>query len=256
MTHPEELLAGYVDGTLNEKERAVVDAHLSTCEVCPEEVQMASRARFLLSELPEVDVPFGVSRPVMAEIADQMRRPRTSTWRARLSWAFAAAAAAAIVVLVATNGQRLIEGGGAGRGGEVPAAAPSAAFDSVTGAEAEALPPLEIQPDVNYDPTKVEALASEVAAQVSGGAEAAPRAAAGTPEAAAAFDCVLQGSGLSPADPNERLVRLIDAKYEGQPAYLGVFLESPGAGQPPNKVIVWIVSKKDCSILSFASRRI
>ncbi|MBI2237438.1 MAG: hypothetical protein HYU54_02805 [Actinobacteria bacterium] len=218
---------------------------------------MASRARFLLSELPEVDVPFGVSRPVMAEIAGQMRRPRPSTWRARLSWAFAAAAAAAIVVLVATNGQRLIEGGGAGGGGEVPAAAPSAAFDSVTGAEAQDLAALEVQPDANYDPAKVEALAADVAAQVSGGAEAAPRTAAATPEATAAFECVLQGSGLNPADPNERLVRLIDAKYEGRPAYLGVFVESPGAGQPPTKVIVWIVAKNDCSkILSYASRRI
>lgn len=255
MTHPEGLLAGYVDGTLTVKERAAVDAHLPACGACREEVQLASRARFLLSDLPEVDVPFGVNRPVMAEIADQMRRSQPGAWRARLSWAFAAAAAAAVVVLVAISGRQLIQGGGAG--GEAPAAAPSAAFDAVEGdTEMAVLAPLELQPDVDYDPAKVEALAGEVAAQVSAGAEAAPRAAAGTPEAAVAFDCVLQGSGLSPGDPNASIVRLIDAKYEGQPAYLGVFLESPGAGQPPNKVIVWIVSKKDCSILSFASRRI
>ena len=41
MTHPEELLAGYVDGTLTDPERAVVDAHLPTCERCRESAKFS-----------------------------------------------------------------------------------------------------------------------------------------------------------------------------------------------------------------------
>ena len=38
MTHPEELLAGYVDGSLTDPDRPTVDAHLLTCARCRAEV--------------------------------------------------------------------------------------------------------------------------------------------------------------------------------------------------------------------------
>jgi len=50
-------------------------------------------------------------------------------------------------------------------------------------------------------------------------------------------------------------VEVIEAKWEGRPAYLGVFLEVPVPGQPPDKVIVWAVAKSDCSFLSYSSQR-
>ena len=49
---------------------------------------------------------------------------------------------------------------------------------------------------------------------------------------------------------------LIQAKFEGTPAYIAVFAESPGAGQPPDHVVVWVVSSSDCRILSTASQRV
>ncbi len=67
MTHPEEHLSGYVDGTLATDERAEVDAHLATCATCRDEIELATRAVTMLRELPEVPVPFGVTSPLMAE---------------------------------------------------------------------------------------------------------------------------------------------------------------------------------------------
>ena len=44
MTHPEELLAGYVDGTLSAKDRAAVDAHIAECPRCRRETTLAASA--------------------------------------------------------------------------------------------------------------------------------------------------------------------------------------------------------------------
>jgi hypothetical protein len=49
---------------------------------------------------------------------------------------------------------------------------------------------------------------------------------------------------------------LIEAKFEGRPAYIAVYLEGPGAGEPPDTAVVWAAAKDDCTILSFASARI
>ena len=57
MTHPEELLAEYVDGSLQQDERTAVDAHIAACERCRDEVASARRARTALSALPEADLP-------------------------------------------------------------------------------------------------------------------------------------------------------------------------------------------------------
>ena len=45
-------------------------------------------------------------------------------------------------------------------------------------------------------------------------------------------------------------------RFEGEEAYIAVYLEGPGAGQPPDTVAVWAASSKDCTILSFAWARI
>jgi hypothetical protein len=46
------------------------------------------------------------------------------------------------------------------------------------------------------------------------------------------------------------LVRIIQARFEGKPADIAVFLEGPGAGQPPDSAVVWVIATKGCSILS------
>ena len=50
-THPEDLLAPYVDGSLGTDERAVVEAHLAGCDRCRDEVDLARPARAVLASL-------------------------------------------------------------------------------------------------------------------------------------------------------------------------------------------------------------
>ena len=84
MTHPEDLLADYVDGTLAEHERAVVDAHLRGARSAGRSSSSA-RAVTALATLEEVPVPLGVTGPVLAEAGRRFERRRTAS--ARLQWA-------------------------------------------------------------------------------------------------------------------------------------------------------------------------
>src|SRR5213593_3597193 len=101
MTHPEEHLSGYVDGTLATGERAEVDAHLATCATCREEIELATGAVTMLRELPEVPVPFGTTRPVMAEAGKERTSRARRSWGGRTQWAAGLAAAAVLVAVVA-----------------------------------------------------------------------------------------------------------------------------------------------------------
>ena len=260
MSHPEDLLADYVGGTLDERERAAVDAHLPGCARCSAEVRQAEAARAALSELEDVPVPFGVTGPVLAEAGRRFERRRGVAW-GRFQWAAGLAAAAAFVVVVALN-----------VGGEDAqnAAAPerTTAVAGGTGAAgAEAGTPgvipfagLERQTDVNYDEAGIRAVATEAA-----GAVVAAEDAPGTQAALAstvqdskertslARECVDQ-SGVR--GPNDVLIRLIEARFEGTPAFIGVYSEGPGAGQTPDHIVVFVIAKDDCRILSTASQRI
>ena len=118
---------------------------------------------------------------------------------------------------------------------------------------------LEQQLDVNYDVEGIRAVASEAAGAVeaAAGGETAGALASGAEDSAQrtgdARGCVRQ-SGLQ--DPRDVLIRLIEAEFEGTPAYIAVFAEGPGAGQPPDHIVVWVVATDDCRILTSASQRI
>ena len=60
MTHPHDLLASYVDGTLPQEERGPVERHLATCEQCRIEVELARPARASLRDLAVPEVPSAV----------------------------------------------------------------------------------------------------------------------------------------------------------------------------------------------------
>jgi hypothetical protein len=257
VSHPEDLLADYVGGTLDERERAAVDAHLPGCARCSAEVRQAEAARAALSELEDVPVPFGVTGPVLAEAGRRFERRRGVAW-GRFQWAAGLAAAAAFVVVVALN-----------VGGEDAqnAAAPerTAAVAGGTGAAgAEAATPgvipfagLERQTDVNYDEAGIRAVAADavVAAEDAPGTQAALASTVqDTKERTSlARECVDQ-SGVR--GPNDVLIRLIEAQFEGTPAFIGVYSEGPGAGQTPDHIVVFVIAKDDCRILSTASQRI
>jgi anti-sigma factor RsiW len=249
MTHPEDLLAAYVDGTLSEQERGAVDAHLSSCETCREEVALATRAVGMLASLPEEPVPFGVTGPVLAE-ARRLAELRRPVW-AKLQWAVGLAAAACVVLLAVVLVPRLT-GGSDEEGAELRGpAAESATSDSGAGAALAAQPPTLERLKADLDERDVARLA-ERSAKMS---LPAPQPAAGmTSKASDAIDC-LTTSGAT-IDDKDVLVRLIDATYLDAPAYLGVFHEGPGGDEPPDTVVVWVVAKADCSILTLLSRNI
>jgi hypothetical protein len=260
MTHPEDLLADYVDGTLPEHERAVVDAHLEGCAKCREETELARGAVTALATLPEEPVPLGVTGPVLAEAGRRFERRRTAGWR-RLQWAAGAAAAAALVAVFALNGfggsepsrDAATEGGeSAEAGGEAPAAATTEAFGPV----------IQDQANVDYDEDGVRSLAEDAAAAArrttdgaqtgSIGADQEGSAAALAASADRALSC-FRDAGAPLDDPNSTLIRLIEARFQRTPAYLAVFLQSPGAGQPPDHAVVWVVARNDCRILTLQS---
>ena len=259
MSHPEDLLADYVDGALAERERAAVDAHLLGCARCSAEVRQAGAARAALSQLENVPVPFGVTGPVLAEAGRRFERRPGVAW-GRFQWAAGLAAAAALVVVVALNvggedsqnaaapERTRAVAGGTGAGG-AEAATPGVTFAG-----------LERQTDVNYDEAGIQAVASEAAGAIVAAGDARGTAAAfassvedSKERTSLARDCV-DRSGVR--GPNDVLIRLIEAQFEGTPAFIGVFSEGPGAGQAPDHVVVFVVAKDDCRILSTASQRI
>jgi predicted anti-sigma-YlaC factor YlaD len=258
MTHPEELLAGFVDGTLGDPERAVVDAHLQTCETCREELELARSAKAALTSLPEVPVPFGVTGPVLAEAG--RRFERRATTRGRIQWALGAGVAAALVLVVALN----LNLGSSGRdGGQGTLAADSRTTGTDAGgagAESAAAVGLERQPDVNYDDAGVRSLAQEAAAKRSATAAIeAPQASGGAVAFASAdpaLACLRTAEAPVDEPGTDELVRLIEAKYGGTPAYIAVFLQSPGAGQEPDKVVIWVVAKNGCQIIAGQQQRL
>jgi hypothetical protein len=138
-------------------------------------------------------------------------------------------------------------------GGEQPALGTTARD---TGAvEFKAASGIEISRE-NYDNTSLTALISSYArvADSAGGAVQAPatQAAEATPlignqaQTDKALACIVQSAPGETGD----LKRLIRARFEGTPAYLALFTEGPGAGQPADTAIIWVFAIDDCRILS------
>ena len=253
MTHPEEQLSGYVDGTLGTDERAEVDAHLATCATCREEIELSTRAVTMLRELPEMPVPFGTTRPVMAEAGKERTSRTRRSWGGRTQWAAGLAAAAVLVAVVAVALPRVgqvapVESAAGGGAQATPKAAPG--MEAATSGAV----PLELQPNANYDATKLERLADSSAQRGSQTTLAAPSAAdASAAKAGGATACLAGPGGLTGRD---RLVRLIQATFQGRPAYIGVYLQQPGADQPADRIVIWVVARQDCSTLSFSFKRL
>jgi hypothetical protein len=261
MTHPDDLLADYVDGTLPDRERTVVDAHLGTCPRCREDVELATSAVRALGSLEEAEVPLGVTGPVLREASERGRRP---SFGPRTQWVAGLAAAAAIVAVVA------ISLGGPSDDGRLDAAAPEATggvTEQQTSLAADV--PLERQPGVNYDgEAGVEALATDAVRAFRAGEGEAPAAPSASSAPITGEDAAgVTGSALRAGDPvpalrclrraevtedpaTSTLVRLIEARFEDRPAYLAVFLQSPGPGEPPERAVVWTVGRDDCAVLN------
>jgi hypothetical protein len=254
MTHPEELLAGYVDGTLSAQERAAVEAHIAGCARCGREIGLATSARSALRSLEEVPAPEDIGSLAIQEASGSRAAPAaegTPRWY-RVGGLVAAVAAGLLVFTlvlphIGQNGDESSEGGQTALSGPER--------DAEVGKLGTPSSGIEIRHE-NYDNTSLTALITSYAGEDSsaggamGAASAPPAPATGSQEQVdKALACVVRSV---PNDSGD-LRRLIRARFEGAPAYLAVFTEGPGAGQPADTVTVWVLATNDCRILSFSS---
>jgi len=244
-THPEELLAKYVDSSLAGDEQAAVDAHLAGCERCRAEVALARRARTALSGLPELEVPPGTVRPGLRRVSRD--RFRGASWVAGA----AAASIAAIVSIVLLNS-------GGGTNPSSPAAAPRVAARSSPGVQ---------HSSTNYDAAGIIRLADSLAGReaekrgnstapgggTGSGGLAGSQTASHATLSVGAFEalrrspaaCIRHGAGLPGSVKPIRPI--IAARFEGTPVYVGAAVEG-------TEFRVWVVARRSCSVLFLASR--
>lgn len=238
MNHPFEQLADLMDGTLDERELAGVKAHLDLCATCRQDIDLATHGARAARSLPVESPPPDLHRRVVGAGGGR----GTPAW---YRWAGAAAAAAAVIAIaialpnVGSDPRRDGVSTLAGEDSQATVESGPVGGDVVVTHE-----------DRDYDAPGLEELARSARAS----SQLTPNAAGGSrQDAAAAVTCVSQAFGDQQAG---LLTRLIQARFEGEEAYIAVYLEGPGAGEPPDTVAVWAASADDCSVLSFASARI
>lgn len=260
--HPDELLAAYVDGTLDPSERTEIDAHVDSCDVCSEEVALARRAREAVEALTELPVPAGVEWRLRKITATR------SFWTTRRAWVAtgAAAAAAAIVgvflVIAGPQEGRDEAGSGGPPATDVGApAAPSSGAEEATILAGFAYPTYA-ETDANYNPSSLGVRARDLRA------EARSALAAGFPEsgrrfyrsadletlpepAKTALSCVTEA-----AQPEETTVpfHIEAASFEDEPAYLAAFLQAGSADQSYEHIVLYVVAREECGLLHFSSQ--
>jgi anti-sigma factor RsiW len=270
--HPEELLAGYTEGSLGADERARVEAHLATCDACQEEVDLAAEGLTTLSSLPELEPPRGIPFRVRRRAAGTPSR----------AWRFAGAAAAAAVligggVFVFTNlDPAPLEGEGSAQQGAEPESAPrtgsaegGGAGEQEAGVEAAdaqltAAPvlPIYVESRRNYESDDLAPLARGLRDDANDAVRSglAPTArsffedfdpSAYTPDVRRAVRCV-----LADVPPQQLIVpyRIEAASFEAAPAYVATFLQGPTPDDPYDRLVMWVAHRETCGLMSLASQ--
>jgi hypothetical protein len=270
MSHPGPLLADYVDGTLDPSARAEVDAHLRGCATCRAEVDLARAGLQRAQGLTDPSAPGGVAEAAIAEaerltvernpgvtpIAGRARRRPTTS---RVLAAAGAAAAILLVVLVAPKlGQSNSDGSSQAAAGAGPHTYPSATAVEIQHADYsfDALPGLatELRSAVttNRDSAYLSGEAAPQATAVPGFSAAGGTVDANPDRLHAATECLDTAFGGSPGT----LSRVILASYQGEPAYLGVYLIGPGAELPPTLLQLNVASVHGCNPVGQTTARL
>jgi hypothetical protein len=265
MTHPGSLLVDYVDGTLDGAARTDVQAHLATCATCRQEVALARAARTSLRSLPAAAPPAGLADAALAAASAARSPSPTDIAAARMvrrpsagRWIGAAAAIAAVLVLLAVVSPRLGSSpsrtaadnaaGGAGVSFSkasavevVRANLSQAQLASVAVALGGVQPRSESSPAMGASgPVDVAAPDLQVTAQLP---DRLPAASA----------CLSRawGGGV----PGE-LTRVLLTRFDGTPAYVGLYAVGPGAGLPPTRLQLVVASVDGCRLLASTYARL
>ena len=257
-THPDALLAAYVDGSAGSDERAAAEAHLQACSTCREDLELARTAHTELRDLPMVEGPEVATRvaavlgleesaeasPEEDPLGARRIHRRERGYRAgRMAWAVGGAAAAALIGLGAYL-TVLSPGEGASGG-----AAPAAREGTVPGATPAAIVP-------GFTRERVDELAHTLVGRkraAATDASSSPLTGAATPSSAPRGaeirgptgrieECLLGAGGLT---GESRLVYLVQAATFGDsPAYIGAF-EDPAQQQ----LVVIVADRETCEPL-------
>jgi len=267
MNHPGPLLTDLVDGTLSSADRVDVEAHLATCGSCRQEVALARAARRALGSMPPVVPPAGL---VEAAIAGASAHPsptrigEAGSRRSARRW-IGVAAAAAVIGLVAVAAPKL-------------GTSPSPTVAEGAGAADRSFPRADAVEVVRTDVSSAQL--AFVAASLGGvepggtaaslggvgpGGTAAPSADVTGVESAAsvparqarrqlperlseASACLEQAWGAAPGP----LTRVLLARFQGTPAYFGLYAVGPGAGLAPTRLQLLVASVEGCQALASA----
>jgi len=277
MSHPGPLLADYVDGTLDPSTRAEVDAHLRTCATCRGELALSRAGAAAAHGLGEPAVPTGLGDDAIAEAARLAgeRTPEVSSIAGRArrrpttSRVLAAVGAAAAVLLLVAIAPKLGQNSSHDLAANAGAAQAQNAYPPATGVEVQhaeyssdaltqVVTALRSEFMAAAAPDSIVAGVSQPAA---GGSETTkvPAFPAAQDDAAAdpsmlpkATACLNQAGG----SPSGTLSRVILARYQGQPAYFGVYLLGPGAELPPTVLQVTVASVHGCQLLNQTAARL
>jgi hypothetical protein len=252
MSHPGPLLTDFVDGTLGAAERADVEAHLATCPTCRDEVALARAARSALRALPVATPPPGLAEGAIAEASrpTQAADPRSKPSTTR-RW-LAAAAVAAAIGLIAVAAPKL---------GPSPAQSMAAGSDAAADQSFARATGVEVV-GANVSQAQLATVAAALGGIQPG--EVAP--ASGVSSAATVQPPDLQAGRVLPAelpqaaacldqafgDTPGTLTRVLRARFEGTPAYFGLFAVGPGAGLAPTRVQLLVASVRGCDALASA----
>jgi len=256
VSHPIDLLAPFVDGTLEPSERAVVDAHLRSCARCRSEIAAAGAAKRALRGMPTPQTPDLAARFTAEHLPEHLRpsSPSRAPW-SKLAPVLAAAAVVALVALVVPRLGGSSDDAGTAAGG-------------LAEGGADPRPPLRLQIETtDYD----EETLGEAARAYAAAAEPAAGAGGGVAEDAAADAPAALEARFAGAERTDRAVACLErafpgypgelvevkrAEFEGTPAFIGYVLEGAGGDDPPVTLSIWVADAGDCSILSLISARL
>ena len=91
-------LGDYVDGTLSDRERQLLETHLAACEACRTEVEELTRIRKAARALPRLNPPEHLWTQIEASLRARQStlQPRSTWW----SWSGGLAMAATVLLLI------------------------------------------------------------------------------------------------------------------------------------------------------------
>jgi putative zinc finger protein len=245
MTHPDELLlTDYVDRSLPEDERRAVAEHLATCEQCRQDVELASRGRGMLASLPVVEAP-----PIGWPSGAEAHRPVAASQSGPPRWYRALAGVAAAAALVAAIAVIVPNLGSSSRDTAAPAPGSTGAD---AGAEAGKTPEpaaaggrLVLEQSTDYSAARLQALAQDETTE-------SPTAdGSGPPDIQRQAEPELLACLRSSAVQGERLRMIIAARYEGTPAWIGVYAHRSASGFL-DRIVVRALEMQGCRLLATA----